>query len=710
MKSLTIVKLSIFALITLILAGCFPSAASPLPTLGENPFETKTVTPSDSNSVDKADSGGGVRLGGYAAGPVSLDPIQDALMYDGKPIQIPYMLQGTGSDTEVGLILFLDGVVQQHQVIKTSQQEGAPVTGQDILMSKHRVAADGKIEFTVSFTPVTGLAGDDLGMNAVFLFEPSFIPKNENQAFGLYQDGRFQIPLTIIMKTAAPQQADNYAVIVETTPIPESEKQANELNPSGRISQPKFLFYSGDFIYNDKSIAQNGQIEVTTSVYGGIEADYRVTVFVNHTPVSIAGHPDFLIQTHYDRISTYQFTLDVHDNGRLNSLYAIFIPVGQSYKDSDIYGTKTTSILLINDIAEAVSVSPSAEPTLVANSTASLITPTTDADLSALLTGNGIASRYGQPAIHLVAREQLLVWFDAVALFDLSSETLLYKTEVTSTPTDQKVDFAQDVVGLFTKDSGCMDCPVRLDRYNLQLDLIDTIDLSLIFGSRVDVLRPIQCTLSQSGEKIACAKDETSQVLLYDLQTKAQSVAFDFSKSSLTEFRGVNALAFAGKDRYLAFTATHSSGYGFGIIDLQNNQLVSFIPWDAVADDIQITENAIYFHEQLKSATIPRSGKIFKIDLDTLEKQEIQLAEDEESKYVTVSSTGKYIVTVMDTAELGAEYTTGSIKVYDGKTMALIRQVDLERGFPRLVIDEASRSMIAWYFDGGTMKLIRYSF
>jgi hypothetical protein len=90
--------------------------------------------------------------------------------------------------------------------------------------------------------------------------------------------------------------------------------------------------------------------------------------------------------------------------------------------------------------------------------------------------------------------------------------------------------------------------------------------------------------------------------------------------------------------------------------------------------------------------------------------QEIQLAEDKESEYVTVSPTGKYIATVRDMAEPGADYTVGSIKIYDGQTMALIRQIDLERGFPRLVIDETNRSLIACFSVDGNIKLVRYVF
>jgi hypothetical protein len=66
----------------------------------------------------------------------------------------------------------------------------------------------------------------------------------------------------------------------------------------------------------------------------------------------IEGNESFLIQTYYDQVSTYTFTLDISGYDRMNSLYAIVVPVGESYKNNDIYCMKTRTYLLINDLAE----------------------------------------------------------------------------------------------------------------------------------------------------------------------------------------------------------------------------------------------------------------------------------------------------------------------------------------------------------------------
>jgi len=678
------------------------------------------------NPSEQTDSGGeqsseGQRIGGYGIGPIDFDPLEDdTLTYDGEPIQLSYYLEGTGSDTEVGLMLFLDGVPQPHQVIESSQQDGRIDADQEVLLSKHRVSSDGRIEFTVSFTPVTGSAGDDLGLFGVFLWEPSFVPETEDKGFGIYQDASFYIPLTVIMETDAPQYTENYAPAIETEPIPQSAKeisQNKDLDASGRVRQADFNLYTGEFNWSNVNLfAENGKIDLELSGYGGTETDYRVTIFVNHEPVSIAGQQSFLMGIHNDKMSKYKFTLDIHDYDRLNTIYAMIIPVGESYKDSEIYGHKTKSVLLVND--EAAVIALTANSDLSNNNAATAIAPAADKDLTNLLIENDLFSQYSTPGIHLTDDHNLLIWFDSAALFDLNSETLLYKTEISTDPyLAQKVDFAENIVGLFEQDLKCMtehamDCPLILDRYDASLNLINTVDVGQIFDIPYHVLDPHICALSKSGEKVACANIVTNQVLLYDLQTKEQQVVFDFSKSGLATFGYIDSLEFAGNDEYLAFTATESSGSGFGIIDLDNhnNKVIDYTKWDAIGEDIQTTDHAVFFHEEFKGPWYPSSGKIFKINLDTLEKQEIQLADDEESHYVTVSKNGKYIVTVRDTAEAGADYTAGSIKIYDGQTMELIRQINLERGFPRLVIDETNRSLIAYYYDGNMMKLVRYAF
>jgi len=552
--------------------------------------------------------------------------------------------------------------------------------------------------------PVTGHIGEEPGLQAIFLFEPSFTPKTESQTFGVYQDGFFEIPIPIVMKADATQQAENYAVDVGTAPIPQSEKDS-----SGKVTQPNFLFYSGDNIFSNKSFAKNGQIEMTITIYGGIDANYRVTVFINNQPVSIASHPSFIISTHYDQISTYKFTLDAHNYSWLNSLYAVIIPTGQSYKDNNIHGGKISSILLVNDTAQKITSSPEIIPT--ATNLPIVDTPATDEDLTHLLTDNHLLLKYGEPEIHFLADNRLLVWFDSAALFDLKSDQMLNKVEVLSGQTRQKIDFVDDSIGVFKQDPNCMmECSPKLERYDSKLNLIDTLDLSQVLESKPELLEVNDCALFKSGEELVCTK-RPGQLLFYDLKTKKLKVGFDISQAGLQEISTIESIKLVGNDRFLAFIADDGSGFSYGLINLENNKLVDYAKWDAIGDDIQASENAVYFHEQFRGPSYPVSGKIFKIDLNTLKMQTIQLTEKDESEDVAVSDTGKFIVTVRNTTPDGVDYTAGSIKIYDGQTMKVIRQIDLEHGYPKVFIDEENRSLLAFYNSAdGSMKLVRYVF
>ncbi len=353
-RNLKIIHNIFFILITLTtIISCSSSPTAVEKTevpLETNPFEVTE----DSEEPSQSDES--VSLGGYGMGAIGFDPLQDiTLTYNGSPLTLSYFFEGTGSDIEVGLMFFLNGVPQPYQIIQTSRPEETSATNHESYQSKFQLNSTIRIEFTVAITPVTGSVGDEFGLFPVILFEPSFMPKTEEGSFGIYHNASFYLPVVIHMEANAPQQSEDYIVNADLAPIPEYKMEDANLDASGRIRQPVFIFYAGEFLgwaEPAQLLSENGRISMYLSGYGGVEATYRVTLFVNHQPVPIEGHENFLIETHYDQVSTYSFSLDIQGDDRMNSLYAIVVPVGESYKNQDIYGQKTGSILLINDLAE----------------------------------------------------------------------------------------------------------------------------------------------------------------------------------------------------------------------------------------------------------------------------------------------------------------------------------------------------------------------
>ncbi|MBG0785351.1 MAG: hypothetical protein H0S79_09620 [Anaerolineaceae bacterium] len=351
LKFLNNALLLVITLTTLI--SCSESPATSEPT--QTPPETNPFEPTE-DTAEPSQSGEVTSLGGFGFSVIGYNVLEGVpLTYSGDPILLSFFLDGAGSDNEVGLMFFLDGVAQPYQIIETTHPDTTSPTHQDTLLGKFQLSPDTRIEFTVSITPIIGSAGDELGLFPVTLLEPSFFPESEAGNFGIYHQGSFYLPITIQMGADGSRQIVDHVVDLDLAPIPELLFEDAALDASGRINQPNFSLYADAFLGWGElatTTTKNGKIDLHLSGYGGVEVLYRVTIFINHQPVMIEGNESFLIQTYYDQVSTYTFTLDISGYDRMNSLYAIVVPVGESYKNNDIYCMKTRTYLLINDLAE----------------------------------------------------------------------------------------------------------------------------------------------------------------------------------------------------------------------------------------------------------------------------------------------------------------------------------------------------------------------
>lgn len=715
-------------LIILTLPACSNKAATALPTptlLPPNPFDQSNP------------SSGGV--GAYSVKPIGFNPMTDTFTYDGKPIEFTFEIVGLGTETELGFMFFLDGVLQPYQIVKTTQAEAdPPATGQEMTLSTHRMRANEAVEFTVSFIPVTGKAGETLGLERIFLFKPSFMPENETQSFGIYQDGDFQKMPPVFIKLDAPQASSSTFVEVITKPIPESEKQPTENNPTGRVEHPNFRLTDGKTSYPAVLYSSNGQIELTASIWGGVEADYRVTLFVNHQPVKINGQSDFVMKVPYDKVASYTFSIDTRGFARLNSLYAVILPIGESSQNAELWGIKTSSILLIHDSEQGDNATsdpiagdtPEAEnpPTQVGDALGFL--PGGNLDLSSWLIENNVSGkidRYNSGNyFHLFDDGKLLIATEesAAYLFDTQNGQLLSMENLISKeidPTWFKIYYSKDVIGVFSE--GSQNNTTFFGRYNNLLEKVDSPVLTELFGFPED--RISNCALSQNGDKVACAvyaNDGNNQILISNLRTKEKKIAFDFNRSEIGKdyHPSVTSLAFAENDSYLVFSARLSfadllsSSTGFGVIDLDQGELLNFTQWAALNEElIQVTDEGIYFSEK-HGVTDYSEGKIIRVDLETMQNQDIPFTNGSswgrESFYINVSPHGQFFVGIEDKTLPGTDAIVFTLRVYDAKTMQALREINIEKGYPFVAVDEENRCVYVCYSVDGKLKLGRYTF
>jgi WD40 repeat protein len=360
---------------------------------------------------------------------------------------------------------------------------------------------------------------------------------------------------------------------------------------------------------------------------------------------------------------------------------------------------------------------PEAQPVSTAEPTDDKI-PGGDKDLSYLIAENDLTDQngtYGNGHFFLTHENQPLFWFGKAGLFDLSAGKAVAIIELPKEHFLEKIELTNEGIAFFWKDSPencqqqedwtCENAPVMLNVYDSRLNLVNTLNTTEAFGLTARLHDPSSCALSEDGHKVVCINDGLRQFVFFNLQTRALEPTFDFSKIHPADTFGISVVKFAGNDRYLAFVGNDYDDIGFGIIDLSNNTLVDYTLWAPVSDDILVTNEAIYFHEQLKSLFIPRTGKVFRYAFDAMQKQEIQLTDSEESMYIAVSANGKYLATARNS---GGDSVT--IKVYDCQNMAVLREITLNTFVNTLAIDEADRLLFIRLPGSDFPHLAQYSF
>ena len=81
-------------------------------------------------------------------------------------------------------------------------------------------------------------------------------------------------------------------------------------------------------------------------MFGGLNVEDKVTVFVNNKPVKINGGDYFTVKMQKGKMATITFDLDLSEYDEINSIYAIAMTSGKYYELQDVY--KTDSMLLVN--------------------------------------------------------------------------------------------------------------------------------------------------------------------------------------------------------------------------------------------------------------------------------------------------------------------------------------------------------------------------
>ena len=185
-------RLLFFSLVLVcLLAGCSaPQASNPAPDESNDLDAYFEEEPAD-NEMGSAEFG-------------LQDPMDTVYTYDGEPLEIPFSITGasSGTTTEIGVLLFVDGVAQPYSAVYEDGTER-----EESYMQVFNLDYGQQENFNMVFQPVTGKAGETVPVMTVTILEPSFVAEGpDNPRYGFHHQESATTSRQISFATDAPVQ------------------------------------------------------------------------------------------------------------------------------------------------------------------------------------------------------------------------------------------------------------------------------------------------------------------------------------------------------------------------------------------------------------------------------------------------------------------------------------------------------------------------
>lgn len=270
---------------------------------------------------------------------------EDKYIYNGDDVEVPFYLENSnsseGEEVTVGIILLIDGNVQSYKLDESDGEE---------VFKRITLKPGENKDITFYFKPVSGKKGDTVGILPVLIYNPDSLPEENAACFGNNQSLCTNIPLEIEMKKDGENNLKEIKDGVEMGDIPEEIVAEYKSTIASGVQDS----LDADCVFsilkeNDDSCVingKNGKITITMRMFGGLNVEDKVTVFVNNKPVKINGGDYFTVKMQKGKMATITFDLDLSEYDEINSIYAIAMTSGKYYELQDVY--KTDSMLLVN--------------------------------------------------------------------------------------------------------------------------------------------------------------------------------------------------------------------------------------------------------------------------------------------------------------------------------------------------------------------------
>jgi len=264
----------------------------------------------------------------YGHSPHSI-PQDFTYYYYGGVLNIPYTFYGGRVDSEVGLFIFIDGVVQQYSI-----EDFEKTTNN--YMEIFNVNANSEQTYTLNITPNCGKKGDILKLNFVCIEFPSLNTK-DNLSPDLQR-----MSTTITWKLSYLEDAETLA----TSTQKEFEIKTISNNTENYYENKTEFENESEKIKNTLKIENKTLKFILNSKENNIH--FKTTIFINNKPISIDDNNNF-IDYKINKYEKLTYEAKINDNNLKSGdiFYAISIKLDNTSDNwkSQIDVFKTDSIL-----------------------------------------------------------------------------------------------------------------------------------------------------------------------------------------------------------------------------------------------------------------------------------------------------------------------------------------------------------------------------
>ena len=272
---------------------------------------------------------------------------EEGFTYSGSDLEVPLYVgtMDNSEDVEVAAILFLNGEVQPYSYELNGE------VSETKMAHYFTLGPDETLNFTAFVSPVSGEAGDVLGMQFAVVFKPDYLPDQEgNTSFGNCGRINSTVCLPVNMKVSGTNETKAYTAETTVTDIPEEVMAMLDGMVIDDADNP--LDYSPYLKIDAEDstnclCAENGKLNLTVQMYGGKEITSKVTFFVNNEPVKVEDCDYVEVETTSDKMTVFDVCIDVSEYDELCSFYAVAAASGDDYLIQDD-AVQSERCLLIN--------------------------------------------------------------------------------------------------------------------------------------------------------------------------------------------------------------------------------------------------------------------------------------------------------------------------------------------------------------------------